>query len=164
MNPSHDLQGLKKKAKETFLYVLSALLLGIAIGAIDAVFGRVLLFITDFRSAHVVVLLPFLPLAGLGIVWLYRHFNETAAKGMTLVMEAGQGKRESIPLALIPLVMAGTWITHLFGGSAGREGVAVQIGATLSHAFARNIIPEDPRHIPGYALVFSGLPAQHPVG
>ena len=52
MNPSHDLQGLKKKAKETFLYVLSALLLGIAIGAIDAVFGRVLLFITDFRSAH----------------------------------------------------------------------------------------------------------------
>lgn len=137
MNPSHDLQGLKKKAKETFLYALSALLLGIAIGAIDAVFGRVLLFITDFRSAHVVVLLPFLPLAGLGIVWLYRHFNETASKGMTLVMEAGQGKRESIPLALIPLVMAGTWITHLFGGSAGREGVAVQIGATLSHAFAR---------------------------
>ena len=62
MNPSHDLQGLKKKAKETFLYALSALLLGIAIGAIDAVFGRVLLFITDFRSAHVVVLLPFLPL------------------------------------------------------------------------------------------------------
>ena len=57
MNPSHDLQGLKKKAKETFLYVLSALLLGIAIGAIDAVFGRVLLFIADFRSAHVVVLL-----------------------------------------------------------------------------------------------------------
>ena len=39
MNPSHDLQGLKKKAKETFLYALSALLLGIAIGAIDAVFG-----------------------------------------------------------------------------------------------------------------------------
>lgn len=160
MNPSHDLQGLKKKAKETFLYVLSALLLGIAIGAIDAVFGRVLLFITDFRSAHVVVLLPFLPLAGLGIVWLYRHFNETAAKGMTLVMEAGQGKRESIPLALIPLVMAGTWITHLFGGSAGREGVAVQIGATLSHAFARRFhFPDNGRIvlIAGMAAGFGGL-------
>ncbi|MFR6457178.1 MAG: chloride channel protein [Roseburia faecis] len=160
MNPSHDLQGLKKKAKETFLYVLSALLLGIAIGAIDAVFGRVLLFITDFRSAHVVVLLPFLPLAGLGIVWLYRHFNETAAKGMTLGMEAGQGKRESIPLALIPLVMAGTWITHLFGGSAGREGVAVQIGATLSHAFARRFhFPDNGRIvlIAGMAAGFGGL-------
>ena len=160
MNPSHDLQGLKKKAKETFLYALSALFLGIAIGAIDAVFGRVLLFITDFRSAHVVVLLPFLPLAGLGIVWLYRHFNETAAKGMTLVMEAGQGKRESIPLALIPLVMAGTWITHLFGGSAGREGVAVQIGATLSHAFARRFhFPDNGRIvlIAGMAAGFGGL-------
>ena len=160
MNPSHDLQGLKKKAKETFLYVLSALLLGIAIGAIDAVFGRVLLFITDFRSAHVVVLLPFLPLAGLGIVWLYRHFNETASKGMTLVMEAGQGRRESIPLALIPLVMAGTWITHLFGGSAGREGVAVQIGATLSHAFARRFhFPDNGRIllIAGMAAGFGGL-------
>ena len=141
MNPSHDLQGLKKKAKETFLYVLSALLLGIAIGAIDAVFGRVLLFITDFRSAHVVVLLPFLPLAGLGIVWLYRHFNETAAKGMTLVM-------------------AGTWITHLFGGSAEREGVAVQIGATLSHAFARRFhFPDNGRIvlIAGMAAGFGGL-------
>lgn len=80
MNPSHDLQGLKKKAKETFLYVLSALLLGIAIGAIDAVFGRVLLFITDFRSAHVVVLLPFLPLAGLGIVWLIPAFQGDGVK------------------------------------------------------------------------------------
>lgn len=51
---------------------------------------------------------------------------------MTLVFEVGQKKREEIPLALVPLVMIGTWITHLFGGSAGREGVAVQIGATLS--------------------------------
>lgn len=48
MNPSHDLQGLKKKAKETFLYVLSALLLGIAIGAIDAVFGRVYFLLQIF--------------------------------------------------------------------------------------------------------------------
>ena len=37
-------------------------------------------------------------------------------------------------MLLIPLVMSGTWITHLFGGSAGREGVAVQIAAALSHA------------------------------
>ena len=65
MNLSHDLQGLKKKAKETFLYLLSALLLGIAIGAIDAVFGRVLLFITDFRSAHVVVCCRFCRWQGL---------------------------------------------------------------------------------------------------
>ena len=58
---------------------------------------------------------------------------------MTLVFETGQKKREDIPLLLIPLVMSGTWITHLFGGSAGREGVAVQIGAVLSHVLGRRI-------------------------
>lgn len=58
---------------------------------------------------------------------MYHHFNETSLKGMTLVLEAAQGKREDIPLALVPLVMICTWITHLFGGSAGREGVAVRL-------------------------------------
>ena len=68
--------GIKEKSKRNiFVCAICAATLAIAIGAIDAVFGRVLLFITDFRSAHVVVLLPFLPLAGLGIVWLYRHFQ-----------------------------------------------------------------------------------------
>ena len=47
--------------------------------------------------------------------------NETSLKGMTLVLEAAQGKREDIPLALVPLVMICTWITHLFGGSAGTK-------------------------------------------
>lgn len=51
---------------------------------------------------------------------------------MTLVLEMGQGKRKEIPMLLAPLVLVGTWITHLFGGSAGREGVAVQIGAVVS--------------------------------
>ena len=56
--------------------------------------------------------------------------------------------------------MAGTWITHLFGGSAGREGVAVQIGATLSHAFARRFhFPDNGRIvlIAGMAAGFGGL-------
>lgn len=62
---------------------------------------------------------------------------------MTLVFEAGQNKRDSIPMTLVPLVMIGTWITHLFGGSAGREGVAVQIGATLSHYMGRKLKTPD---------------------
>ena len=56
-----------------------------------------------------------------------------------MCLKQGSKKRNSIPLALVPLVMVGTWITHLFGGSAGREGVAVQIGATLSHAFGKKL-------------------------
>lgn len=114
-------------------YVILAVLVGICVGIVDTIFGRGLLTISDFREQYYRYLLPILPVAGLAIVWMYQRFSSLSLKGMTLVFEVGQKKREEIPLALVPLVMIGTWITHLFGGSAGREGVAVQIGATLSH-------------------------------
>lgn len=141
-------------------YVLLAILTGVLVGIIDTVFGRGLLTISDFRTVHYLYLIPFLPFAGLLITWLYYHFSETSLKGMTLVFETGQKKREDIPLLLIPLVMSGTWITHLFGGSAGREGVAVQIGAALSHVLGRRFhLPKDSRVmlITGMAAGFGGL-------
>lgn len=149
-----------KRIKEIFSYVIMALFLGIIIGGIDALFGRVLLGITDFRGRYINVLIWFLPFVGLFITWMYHHFNETSLKGMTLVLEAAQGKREDIPLALVPLVMLGTWLTHLFGGSAGREGVAVQIGAAVSHWFARRFKFADNGRIlliAGMAAGFGGL-------
>lgn len=124
---------MKQKWIERGSYALFAVLIGAAVGVIDAIFGRGLLRITAFRENHFSYLIPFLPLAGVWIVWGYRRFSQESLKGMTLVFEAGQQKREKIPMALVPLVMVGTWITHLLGGSAGREGVAVQIGATLAH-------------------------------
>ena len=141
-------------------YVLLAILTGVLVGIIDTVFGRGLLTISDFQTGHYLYLIPFLPFAGLLITWLYYHFSETSLKGMTLVFETGQKKREDIPLLLIPLVMSGTWITHLFGGSAGREGVAVQIGAALSHVLGRRFhLPKDSRVmlITGMAAGFGGL-------
>ena len=81
-------------------------------------------------------------------------------KGMSLVLETTQEKREGIPKALIPLVMIGTWITHLFGGSAGREGVAVQIGATLSHNISKKLnLPNNGKvmAIVGMSAGFGGL-------
>ena len=149
-----------KGMKETIFYVIAALFLGAVIGCIDALFGRVLIAITDFRGRYIQILIWFLPIAGLFICWMYHYFNETSLKGMTLVLEAAQGKREDIPLALVPLVMICTWITHLFGGSAGREGVAVQIGATLSHWFARRFkFPDNGKVllIAGMAAGFGGL-------
>ena len=120
-------------------YVILAVLVGICVGIVDTIFGRGLLAISDFREQYYRYLLPILPVAGLAIVWMYQRFSSLSLKGMTLVFEVGQKKREEIPVALVPLVMIGTWITHLFGGSAGREGVAVQIGATLSHETGRRL-------------------------
>ena len=149
-----------EKIKRSFQYVLLAVATGVLVGILDTIFGRGLLIISDIRNLHYLYLLPFLPVAGLAIAWLYQHFSKESLKGMTLVFETGQQKREEIPLALIPLVMVTTWITHLFGGSAGREGVAVQIGATLSHALGRRChLPENGRImlVTGMAAGFGGL-------
>ena len=141
-------------------YFIMAVIVGIIVGAIDALFGRVLIAISDFRTIHYQYLLPFLPIAGLVITAMYYVFSKLSLKGMKLVFEVGQQKTDSIPLLLIPLVMIGTWLTHLFGGSAGREGVAVQIGATLSHALGRKFnFPENGRImlVIGMAAGFGGL-------
>ena len=141
-------------------YFIMAVIVGIIVGAIDALFGRVLIAISDFRTIHYQYLLPFLPIAGLVITAMYYAFSKLSLKGMKLVFEVGQQKTDSIPLLLIPLVMIGTWLTHLFGGSAGREGVAVQIGATLSHAIGRKFkFPENGRLmlVIGMAAGFGGL-------
>lgn len=146
--------------RNTLILGLIALPLGLAIGAIDALFGRVLLALTAFRMEHAVYLLPFLGFVGVGIVWCYQKVGGTSGKGMTLLFEAGHGVTQDIPLRLIPLVMVSTWLTHLFGGSAGREGVAVQIGGTLAHSVGKRLpIPNAGRQllIAGMAAGFAGL-------
>lgn len=153
---------MKKKGYiiQMIKYFIMAVVTGVIVGAIDALFGRVLIVISDFRTLYYQYLLPFLPIAGLVITGMYYVFSKQSLKGMKLVFEAGQKKTDSIPLLLIPLVMIGTWLTHLFGGSAGREGVAVQIGATLSHALGRKFkFPENGRLmlVIGMAAGFGGL-------
>ena len=141
-------------------YAFLALIIGICVGIVDTVFGRGLLAISAFRTAYYQFLLPFLPLTGLLIIWLYQHFSSLSLKGMSLIFETGQKKREEIPLALVPLVIICTWITHLFGGSAGREGVAVQIGATISHEAGRRLHIKEKTPvmlITGMAAGFGGL-------
>ena len=88
-------------------YFIMAVIVGIIVGAIDALFGRVLIAISDFRTIHYQYLLPFLPIAGLVITAMYYAFSKASLKGMKLVFEAGQQKTDAIPLLLIPLVMMG---------------------------------------------------------
>lgn len=137
-----------------------AIPVGAAIGAVDSFFGQILLKITDIRDANPLYYIPFLPLAGIVIVYCYQKFGGKSSKGMNLVFEVGNGDENAIPLRLIPFVMSGTWLTHLFGGSAGREGVAVQIGATISHFIGRRIPVKNAGQIflvAGMAAGFAGL-------
>lgn len=137
-----------------------AIPIGLIVGAIDAVFGRTLLAIGSFRDAHLIFLLPFLALAGLAIIFCYKTWGKNTSRGMSLVFDVGHGREEGISLRLVPLIMGGTWITHLFGGSAGREGVAVQIGATVSHWIGRKLPFKHPGNtflLIGMAAGFAGL-------
>ncbi len=134
--------------------------IGIIVGAICALFGRVLLAIGAFRDEHIVLLLPFLALMGLAIVFAYLTWGKGTDRGMSLVFDVGHGREDAISPRLVPLIMLSTWATHLFGGSAGREGVAVQIGATVSHWIGRRLPFREPGNtflLIGMAAGFAGL-------
>lgn len=131
---------------------------GIIVGAICALFGRVLLAIGAFRDEHITLLLPFLALMGLAIVFAYRAWGKGTDRGMSLVFDVGHGREDAISPRLVPLIMLSTWGTHLFGGSAGREGVAVQIGATVSHWIGRRL----PFRDPGNTFLLIGMPPALP--
>ncbi|NME81639.1 chloride channel protein [Clostridium sp. SM-530-WT-3G] len=146
--------------KNILILGLMALLIGAVVGIIDTIFGKVLLEISDFRTENFNRLIWFLPIAGLIIIGLYDKIGKDSIKGMSLVFGTAHGTEENIPKRLVPLIMLTTWITHLFGGSAGREGVAVQIGATISHIFSKIInIPNSKRIfiVTGMAAGFAGL-------
>ncbi|MCI5845312.1 MAG: chloride channel protein [Oscillospiraceae bacterium] len=148
----------------TLLLCLLAIGTGLLTGAITAGFGRILLWIGTVRTAHLLWFLPFLPLAGILMVWVYQKYGKESSQGMSLIFDAANGKADRIPLRLIPLLIGSTWLTHLCGGSAGREGVAVQLGATVAHCTGSRIpvfrrIPDAVRilTISGMAAGFSGL-------
>lgn len=137
-----------------------AILLGLVSGLFNALFGRLLLVIGSFRQEYFFYLIPFLAAAGLLIVFLYDHWGRQVQNGMTLVFEVAHGSKEPIPKRLIPLIMVTTWLTHLFGGSAGREGVAVQIGAAVAYQLKRYLPDKQAASyfiVIGMAAGFAGL-------
>lgn len=143
-----------------FFYALIAAFIGAIVGALDALFGLGLIALNHFRDTHPLYLLPFLGLAGCLIMLVYLRYGGKAQKGMALVFAVGYREDERIPLRMIPLTIGATWLTHLFGGSAGREGVAVQIGATVANSFSYLLpIKLNPRVVilAGMAAGFGGL-------
>lgn len=146
--------------RDILLLSLITVPIGMAVGFIDTLFGRTLLALTDIRVSHPVWFLPFLGIIGVFLVWCYQRFGGRSSKGMALIFETGHGSNPDIPLRLIPFTVISTWLTHLFGGSAGREGVAIQIGGTIGHWFGRRLFIKDSGKIlliAGMAAGFSGL-------
>lgn len=149
-----------KQALRLLALCAVAAAVGVAAGALAAVFGRGLLAIGAVRDAHPGRWLPFLPLAGAVIAWCYRRWGSRAGRGMGLVIDAAFDEEKTIPRRLIPMIFLSTWATHLFGGSAGREGVAVQMGAALGRGAGRLLPMQNAKKLllkAGMAAGFGGL-------
>ena len=112
-----------------------ALLEGVILGLIATAFAYSLKYATGLRVAHP-QLIAGLPFAGLLIVFLYNKFGSDVMKGTNSVL-ASINSDEKMHFVMMPLIFISSIISHLFGASVGREGAALQMGASMGHTFAK---------------------------
>ena len=136
-----------KKISTHLLFILKWLFItimtAVLVGSATAWFLIALDFVTIWRTNQIWVV-NFLPLIGLGIGFAYHYFGADAKKGNDLILEIHQATENTntksfsikpIPLIMAPLIFISSLLTHLGGGSAGREGTAVQMGGAIADQF-----------------------------
>lgn len=136
-------------------WLLIAAITGGLAGSASALFLASLNFVTETREAHLWII-GLLPLAGLLIGWIYHKIGRDVEAGNNLLLEEIHDPRKVIPLRMAPLNLFATLISHLFGGSVGREGTAVQMGGALADQLCGplRLTPENRR-----ILLMSGMSA-----
>ncbi|XZE34639.1 chloride channel protein [Pirellulaceae bacterium SH501] len=131
-HPQHAIVLMRIVSKWSLLSVA----VGICTGTMVALFLAGLDLVTEFHWRNP-WLLYLLPIAGVVSIWMYRVAGKEADGGNNLILEEVYHYRRGVPVRMAPLVLVGTWLTHLFGGSAGREGTAVQMGAAIAAGLGR---------------------------
>lgn len=116
---------------------LISILTGLIVGGFSTLFAFIMNLMTDYRE-HNDYILFFLPLGGIVTVFLYSVFNYKNDKGTNLVLSTIHAQAE-LPLRVAPLIFLSTIITHIFGGSAGREGAALQLGGSIGNQIGRSL-------------------------
>ncbi len=114
--------------------------LGSAVGALAGCSSALFLYLLERVIAtreHHTWLLFALPVLGAASAWLYHRWGGESERGGALILDEVVDFRGRVPVRMAPLVLAGTLLTHLGGGSAGREGTAIQMGAGLATGLGR---------------------------
>ncbi|MBC7476243.1 MAG: chloride channel protein, partial [Candidatus Sericytochromatia bacterium] len=125
-------------------WLFICLIVGILSGSASAIFLFSLEWATNWRESHIWIIL-FLPIAGLIIGLTYHYLGQSVSKGNNLLLDEIHEPKNIIPFKMLPLVLFSTITTHLFGGSSGREGTAVQMGGAIADQLTKvfKLIPEE---------------------
>ena len=155
----HKMKHNLQRTITSIKWVIFSMLVGLIVGLCGTAFYKGLYFVTQTRIEHpwLIFLLPF---AGLLIVGLYHALKNLNDGGTNLVISAIHSGDE-LPLRMAPLIFISTLITHLFGGSAGREGAALQMGGSIGNSLGKLFrFDEKDKHIMimcGMSAAFSSL-------
>ena len=150
----HKIQHNTQRLFIAVKWVIFAILSGVVIGCAGSAFCACMNYATDFRMNHPYTLLS-LPVAGVIIVGIYRLFHNEKDTGTNLVISAIHSENE-VPLRMAPSIFLSTIITHLFGGSAGREGAALQLGGSIGSYLGRLLkLDEKETHV----MIMCGMSA-----
>ncbi len=121
------------------IFCVCASLFGIAAGLFDSFIIKTVMLVTDIRVKYPFYFIPFLPLAGLLIYFVFDRFCKENTGSMPLDFSDEKDKKLKIKLRLVPFVTFGTWLTQLCGGSAGTENAVVQAGGTVGSLVSRRL-------------------------
>ncbi len=145
--------------KRLFKWGGLGLLTGVFGGLVGALFAHTLSFVTGLRNANPWLIL-LLPVGGLATVGIYRLFGMRNNRGTNEIIDAILNNRP-VKVLVAPVIFLATAITHLFGGSAGREGAALQLGGAGASALAKLFrLKGEERTVlimSGMSAVFAGL-------
>ena len=136
LNMPHPLHTSPQLLLQILRWMMIIIPVALVVGSLNAGFLWLLEWATQTRISTP-WLIYFLPLAGLVIVYTYQKIGQNSDAGNNLIMDEIHEPGAGVPLRMGPLVLLTTVITHLFGGSAGREGTAVQIGGAATQGLAK---------------------------
>ena len=133
-NLSNELDKAWRESSWNFVHmmrwILLAIIVGLIVGAVSAAFSIGDKLANTTRNEHFPITLLLLPVAGLFITYIYQHAGEYKVRGTNLLLTTLRAQTK-LPVRMAPLIFVSTILTHLCGGSVGREGAALQLGGAL---------------------------------
>ena len=126
---------LPKTLRLSLQWLVICVLIGLFSGSASALFLVALEWVTQIREYNNWIIW-LLPIGGLIIGLVYHYYGASVTKGNNLLLEEYENPQQPVPFKMAPLVLIGTLITHVVGGSAGREGTAVQMGGAIADQFS----------------------------